>query len=136
MNMKVAFNWSDAWLLLGILFASDKGSATLETIIAACDGIDHAIIEADELESGLIRLTDGGFITEKNGVFFSTKRPKHYSSALSERRAMQNRLKDIQEILGAPSAGSEQPSLNNLKYPGFSAEGYDKAVENYVGRAD
>jgi hypothetical protein len=40
MNMKVAFNWSDAWLLLEILFASDKGSATLETIIAACDGID------------------------------------------------------------------------------------------------
>jgi hypothetical protein len=116
--------------------AIDNGSATLETIIEACDGIDHSIIEPDELQSGLVRLTDGGFITEKNGVFFPTKQQHLYSAAMSERRAMQNRLKDIQEILGAPSAVSDQPSLNNLRYPGFSAEDYEKAVENYVGRVD
>lgn len=133
MNRKVEFNWSDAWLLLGILFASKKGPATLETIIATCDGINISIIAADRLESGLVRLTAGGFVREKNGAFYATKKLQAYSESMSKLRAMQNRLKDIQEILGAPSALSEQPSLNNLKYPGFSAEGYEKAVENYVG---
>jgi hypothetical protein len=136
MNQKVEFNWSDAWLLLGILFASNEAPATLETIIGACDGINISIIAADRLESGLVRLTTGGFIREKNGAFYPTKKLQPYLESLSKRRAMNSRLQDIQEILGAPSATSDQPSPNSLRYPGFSAEGYEKAVENYVGRVD
>jgi hypothetical protein len=133
MNQKVEFNWSDAWLLLGILFASKKGAATLETIIAACDGINISIIAADRLESGLVRLTAGGFVREKNGTFYPSKKMQAYSESMPKLRAMQNRLKDIQEILGAIS---DQPSPDNLRYPGFSAKEYEKAVENYVGRVD
>jgi hypothetical protein len=88
------------------------------------------------LERGLVRPTEGGFITEKNGVFFTTKKLQPYSATISKRRAIQNQLEDIQEILGAPSAVSDQLSPNNLRYPGFSPEGWEKAVENYVGRSD
>ena len=80
-----------------------------------------------------MRLTDGGFIKEKNGAFYPTKKLRE---SLSKRRAGRYRLSDIQEILGAPSALSDQPSANNLKYPGFTIKDYKKAVANHRKSAE
>ncbi|HKO41952.1 MAG TPA: hypothetical protein VJU84_01575 [Pyrinomonadaceae bacterium] len=46
------YNWSDAWLLLAIIYAGRDGDATLLRILAAGDFIEHAIFTPDELESG------------------------------------------------------------------------------------
>lgn len=120
-KQNISYNWSDAWLLLAIINASKKGEATLTTIIAAGDGIDFAVFEPEEIESGFARLTTGGYVEEKNGIFCPTKTALAYAKS-TKRRAIHKELKDIEDMLGAPSAVSEQPSLNNLKYNGFSPQ--------------
>ena len=67
-KIKIKFNWSDAWLLLSVIYAGGEG-ADLERIISVGDGIEHAIFNPDELESGLARLVSSGHIKEKNGIF-------------------------------------------------------------------
>ena len=131
---KFLFNWSDAWLLLAIGFASKRGPATLETIVAAGDGINFAIFRADELESGLARLANAGYIVENAGAFSLTEKVKpHSESFLAKLRSMDKRLSDVQHMLGAASAWDHQPHKNNLRYAGFSKEEYEKAVKRYQG---
>jgi hypothetical protein len=128
------FNWSDAWLLLAVAFASQRGAATLETIIAAGDGINFAIFNADELESGLVRLTESGYIVENGGSFSLTEKVKpHSDSFLAKQRSMDKRLRNVQEMLGAASAPDDQPCKDNLKYPGFAKNQYEEAVLHYQG---
>lgn len=129
---KYRYNWSDAWLLLAIVYAG-RGKATLEKIIAVGDGIEHAIFNADELESGLARLTAGGFIREKNGVFSATtKVMKSYAKTTTPRRAIHKELEDMEKLLGAAPFASAQPSDNSLKYDGFSQVRFDEAIKAYL----
>ena len=128
------YNWSDAWLLLAVIYAGDAG-ATLERIIAVADGINHAIFNSEELESGLARLTAGGYLAEEQGIFRAGDRVMDaYAKTTSPRRSIEKELKDIEAYLGAASSGDTQPQSNNLRYPGFSKAEYDRAVEAYVGR--
>jgi len=126
------YNWSDAWILLAIVYAGDKG-ATLERIISVGDGINHAIFNPDELESGLARLASGGLIKEKNGIISPTVKVKRaYSKTTTPRRTMFKELEDMRVFLLAAPSSLKQPKRNNLKYPGFSITAYDEAVDSYV----
>jgi hypothetical protein len=128
------FNWSDAWLLLAVAAASQSGQASLEKIIAAGDAINFAIFKPDELESGLVRLSEAGYIKESAGLFSLTEKVQpHAESFLAEHRAMDKRLADVEAMIGAASAPDDQPCQNNLKYPGFSKKQYDEAVLSYQG---
>ena len=129
----IEYNWSDAWLLLAIIYAGRSGDASLERIIAAGDGINHAIFNPDELESGFARLTSGGYIEEKAGIFSPTgKVMREYEKSTSPRRAIHKELKDIENLIGAASPTAEQPHPNNQKYVGFSTAAYTEAVNKYV----
>jgi hypothetical protein len=124
-------NWSDAWLLLAILYADQQGNATLAGIIGAGDAINVAIFTVAELESGLARLTRSGFIEENAGLFVPTKKTQLQTKLGHTRRSMHNELKDVAKLLGCPSAIGDQPSQDNLRYPGFSISVYEGAVETY-----
>ena len=116
---------------------SDAGpeGATLERIIEVGDGIEHAIFNPDELESGLARLTAGGHLQEKAGVFFATRGVMTgYQKTTSPRRSIQKELSDIEKYLGAASSADPQPHSNNLRYPGITKEAYTEAVNNYLAR--
>ena len=129
---KSEYNWSDTWLLLAVIYAG-SGGATLERIIAVGDGINHAIFNPDELESGLARLTSGGYIKEKNGVFSATAQVmRAYAKTTSPRRAIHKELEDMEKLIGAVSPTSKQPHTNKLKYAGFSKEAYAEAVSRYI----
>ena len=130
---RIEYNWSDAWLLLAIIYASRDGGATLEKIIATGDFINHAIFNPDELESGFARLTFGGYIEETAGIFSAADKViRAYEKTTSPRRAIYKELKDTEDLIRAASPTSEQARPNNLKYPGFSAEAYTEAVNKYV----
>lgn len=132
---KIECNWSDAWLLLAIIYAGSRG-ATLERIVAVGDGINHAIFNPDELESGLARLTSSGYIKEKNGIFSVTSKVlRAYAKSTSPRRAIHKELDDMEKLIGAASPSSKQPQINNLKYAGFSKESYEEAVDRYLQRS-
>ena len=62
MGKSVVFKPSDAWLLLSIAVSSGNRPVALHKVIAAGDGINHAIFTEDELLGGLQRLVDGGWI--------------------------------------------------------------------------
>ena len=131
---KIKFNWSDAWLLLSVIYAGGEG-ADLEGIIAAGDGINHAIFNPDELESGLARLTSSGHIKEKNGIFVATLRVRRAFAKISPKRsAIHKDLERIETLIGAAPSSDEQPNTSNLKYPGFSEAGYSQAVKKYLER--
>ena len=131
---RIEYNWSDAWLLLAVIYAGNEG-ANLERIIEVGDGIEHAIFNPDELESGLARLTSSGYIKEKNGVFHATpKVMRAYLKTTSQRAYIHKDLERIEKLIGAASPNSDQPHSNNLKYPGFSMAAYTKAVSRYIER--
>jgi hypothetical protein len=131
---KIECNWSDAWLLLAVIYAGNEG-ANLERIIEVGNGIEHAIFNPDELESGLARLTSSGYIKEKNGVFYATPRVmRAYLKTTSPRRAIYKDLESIEKLIGAASPTSDQPHSNNLKYAGFSMAAYTDAVNKYIER--
>lgn len=128
------YNWSDAWLLLAVIYAGNEG-ANLERIIEVGDGIEHAIFNPDELESGLARLTSGGYINEKNGIFSATPKVlKAFLKTTSPRSYIHKDLERIEKLIGAASATSDQPHSNNLKYAGFSMAAYSEAVNRYLER--
>jgi len=130
------FNWSDAWLLLAIVYASNgKPGATLEKIIALGDAINHAVFNADELESGLRRLTSGKYIKEENGCFSAALKVRRAFAKIAARgRTVEKELEYLREFIGAASPVAEQPQINNLKYEGFSAEKFREAVNKYLSR--
>ena len=133
-NKRPPFNWSDAWLLLAISVASHPGPANLEKVIATGDGINFALFTPDELESGLVRLTEAGYITEKSGSFSVTEKVQpHLQTLLATDRPGHERLLEAQEMLGAAAAVDDPPCRNNLRYPGFSQKQYEEAVQNYQG---
>ena len=128
------YNWSDAWLLLAVIYAGPEG-ATLERIIEVGNGIEHAIFNPDELESGLARLTTGGHVHDKAGVFYATSPVMTaHQKTTSPQRSIEKELSDIEKYLGAASLADPQPHSNNLRYPGFTKEAYTEAVNNYLAR--
>jgi hypothetical protein len=131
---KIEYNSSDAWLLLAVVYAGRSG-ATLEKVIEIGDGINHAIFNPDELESGFARLTSGGYLIEKNGVFFATAKVRRaYAKTTSPRRAIHKEVEDMERFIGAAPSMTAQPRANNLIYAGFSATAYAEAVANYLQR--
>lgn len=128
------YNSSDAWLLLTIIYAGGgKKAATLDEIIAVSDAVNHAVFNEDELESGLARLTAGGFIKEKNKGFSATLKVRRaYSKTTTVRRAVDKELKDIEQLIGTALPAPDQPNINDLKYPGFSHEAFRQTVDKYL----
>lgn len=136
MKGSIQYYWSDAWLLLAIIYASSAGDATLERIVGAGDSIEHAIFNPEELESGFYRLTEGGFVKEKNGVFAATAKViKAYAKTTTPRRTIAKEMEDIERLLAAKSYSSEPNPEHNFEYPGFSTELYERAVSGYLKAA-
>ena len=95
------------------------------------------IFNPEELESGFYRLTEGGFVKEKDGVFSATDKVlKAYAETSTPRRSMAKELEDMEHLLGATSYSAEPNPKSNLKYPGFSTELYETAVSNYLKAAN
>ena len=57
------FTWSDAWLLLSVALAAERGRATLKDVIAAGDAVNHAIFTLAELRRGFAKFIAAGHVT-------------------------------------------------------------------------
>lgn len=60
----MGFVWSDAWVLLSVIYAQKP--ADRERITATGDYLNHAIMTQDELEGGLRRLSAAGYVSEES----------------------------------------------------------------------
>jgi hypothetical protein len=130
---------SDAWLLQAIIYAAGDQEADLHSIVAAGDGINHAIFTYDEMESGLYRLSRGGYIEEVAGKFKPSKVTlekyrvmcKKTRGILKERDLLSEFLDAKPWVFGVPFPRPE----NRYKYPGMTVERFDEAVDQYQREA-
>ena len=100
-STRIQYEWSDAWLLLAIIYASKSGDSTIQKIIEVGDGINHAVFTDEELKGGIERLSQGGFVIERDGSFAPARTViKAYYRKTTPRRAINNELKDIESFLG------------------------------------
>jgi len=75
------FEFYDYWLLLSI--GAGRRGATLEQIMSSGDHYNHAIFTLDELNYGMSKLIENGYVIQKNNRFYCTKKAegfnrKHY----------------------------------------------------------
>lgn len=70
------FEHSDGWLLVSILYCAKK--ANLDDIIAKGDMINHAIFTLKEINEGLSRLVNEGFIEVNDKKIILTREAKTF----------------------------------------------------------
>ena len=66
------FVWSDAWVLLSIIYA--KKPVDRKGIVATGDYLNHAIMNPEELEAGLQRLSTAGYVRAAGGFYIGASR--------------------------------------------------------------
>ena len=128
------YRWTDAWLLGAIAEASKHEPAKLWQIIAAGELLNHALFTDEEIESGLTRLTQGGWITERDGTFSTTDLFKRQNIKIKN----WDSVKKIEKLLDAEPRYQNEPMphpSNNLRYPGITSEVLFKANKEYEKHA-
>lgn len=75
-NTKPQFLSTDAWVLTSIYGAALGGEATLARVIGTGDFINHAIFTLHELNGGLRRLEEAGYITVEGEEYLLTETGK------------------------------------------------------------
>jgi hypothetical protein len=136
---EIAYRWTDAWLLLAIIYSSGRKPAILKDIVGAGDAINHAIFNDEEFESGLYRLTQGGWVAESPPGFRPTeKTDRAFRSIRSKGLGMFDENKELEKVLGAKPWQPDEPMPhpeNQFRYPGFSCEELAKATKQYSKEA-
>lgn len=140
MKETTQLRWSDAWLLAAIYQCSKEKPADLVEILAAADFINHALLNVEELRSGLFRLENAGLITVAGTPLSFQCTPeslakiklllKKSKTALQLWKELENSLGVIQWMPGEPLP---HPA-NAHTYPGLTADIYQEAVDDYLKR--
>jgi len=131
--------WSDAWILLAVIYASREKPARLVDVIAAADFIQHAIVTYREMQGALGRLTAGGYITEDNGMLGQTAKTTRFYQTLREQRS--NVRKDeqavaefIESTAWLPGDDPHAMEIVAADYHGLSEADFNAAVDAYLSR--
>jgi len=132
MKTDFKYEWSDVWLLQAIICGSGDQGASLYHIISIGDALNHAIFTDDELESGFVRLTEGGLIEELSERFFATEKAKEkYSKASSKPGSVLTIRDRLAKSIGAVAWQPKVQKTEKLKYPGFAPEKVAEAIKQY-----
>ena len=128
------YRWTDAWLLAAIAEASKDQPAQLWQIIAAGEMLNHALFTDEEIESGVARLAQGGWIAETNGQFSVTNQFRRKNIKIKGWDSVET----IEKLLDAEPRQKNEPMphpSNNLKHPGITREALLKANKEYEKHA-
>lgn len=127
----IQYLFSDALLLASIALACKDKPAELDEIFAVGDYLNHAIFSFDEIESGLVRLTAGGWIKESNDrSFIVTSKFKKNNFKISNINDVSKLAKTL-DALPWDASSKLRDESNNLKYPGITKKIIEKALGKY-----
>lgn len=129
--------WSDAWLLHAVIITAQDGGAELAEVIGAADFLNHAILTCDEINGGVERLVQGGWIRLEDGRLGPRSRATERYEALRDKWRTQVELWEVllEDEPGAESGPPEQEMAVGPSGPAtFSAAEVDRAVEQYLRR--
>lgn len=138
MNAHGNLRWTDAWLLLAIYQSSQRGPATLRNIIADADQMNHAVLNYEEVSSGLVRLDASGLIHVTDiasDIVCSRKSAEIISTLIARTKNAIDLLKKLEIAIGAEPWVPAEPlphPANTLLYAGLTHEIYDNAVSEYL----
>ena len=126
---------SDAWVLHAIAIASRHGPATLADVLAAADACNHALPTEKELHGALFRLTNAGFLIERDEHFELTERvsePARTTMLAGESKAGRDAASAL--LGGAQSWTDAQTSSDpreTVIYPRLTDERIKRADREY-----
>ncbi|MCE5200486.1 MAG: hypothetical protein ABFD54_13970 [Armatimonadota bacterium] len=128
---RIKFIWSDIWLLQAIATAAGEQSTELTKVISAGDAIMHAILNYEEVEFGLSKLIDAGYvIVEAGRLSISPQFYPTYKNLTRRSRTWMGVNKKLEEFLQAEPYPARNPS-KELVAPIFSPEEYVEAIQQY-----
>lgn len=134
--MKYVF--SDAWILLSIIYTGSKEPTGLSNMISAADSINHAIPTFEETEGAMARLTAGGYIIENDGKLSpSEKTMIFYNSVTKPRRRVLTELEDVEKLLDIshPLPHDCRSANIGVSYPWLTRKIFNDAIGEYTERA-
>src|SRR3989338_8909388 len=129
------FRYADAWLLLSIIYASDKQAASLTEIIACGDFINHAIFTWEELQGGFFRLINSGYVIEQGDQYrVSVEIIDAYNKFAEKNKSAFKRIVFIRKKLNSPEWSEDyKPSTANegIDYKRINKEVVENAYQKY-----
>jgi hypothetical protein len=140
MGMKEKFNfgYADSWLLLSIIYAQKQGDPDLSNIIGCGDFINHAIFSLEEIQGGMYRLIQSGYVIMKKSKFFpSDKIVIPYQKFSRHKNSIIKDLEFIRKALNAPewsSSYNASKANKNGSCDEITKEIVEKAHKEYVCR--
>ena len=110
--MNKGYAWFEIWILVALLVAA-KGRGTgvsLARLIATADYINHAIVTREELEVGLGRLIDIGYVSNSPKGFRATRRAvSMWNESAAKRRSVRDAWRDVEKAMGERPRSSSAP---------------------------
>lgn len=132
------FAWSDAWVLLSVIYAArETGRAEITRIIAVADAVNHAIVTHGELDEGLARLIESGYVVREQGHFCPSETA---NTAYSEAAATKNGRSQLGVITELASFLKVEERGPSYRPPAIGSgriitlRAYKSAVEDYQSR--
>lgn len=120
----IKFQNSDAWLLASIIDGGQRNGADIRSIISSGDYLNHAIFNFEELYDGLRRLIAEGFIKEKKGKFYGTKK---INEIKIKHKSPYNIIKEIEIFFQKKNTELNSININNVKLK-FDKKMYKQAI--------
>lgn len=97
---RIHFTWADAWILYAVIISRPGNGASLQSIISAADGINHAIPTYQELRGAMVRLQRVGCIVEKDHRYRATAMViSAHKRTTTPRRTMLKAVEDAKVFL-------------------------------------
>ena len=118
------FRWSDAWLLHAVAVADRGDGADLADVIAAGDGINHALFTDGELHNGVRRLMDAGLLERREhrlvlagpaADVWQRCRERSNAAASAEFRRLLNAPEWAPGAMETPVSSDSWPSAGDLQ---------------------
>ncbi|MDP6705860.1 MAG: hypothetical protein QF893_05915 [Alphaproteobacteria bacterium] len=128
--------WSDVWLLRAVhAYHGRETAPTIEEILAAADGINHAVMTYAELTGGAHRLEAAGLLNRAGEFLTPTAEAERLFH--KHRRLGAHRLPEaLKKELGvAPPSKNDHPHAMPADLdPFISRDRFDAALETYRRR--
>ena len=127
------FYWFDAWILLSIIYGcANKKAIDLATIIEISDFIQHSILTLEELDEGLNRLINKGYVIKHENYYsISEEILSYYKRNTKPQKRVLKELENIEKFLNSKPYDLSYRPPTEFKNLVIEKKDYEDAVKEY-----
>jgi len=128
------FDSSDSWVMLALLMSESPDGASLRSIIATADYLNHAILKYEELAGSLAQLMRAGYVEKQAGRFRATTVIRaFYARTTKPHRALWKDWQDVEHFLQTNTRAATLIRVAPSRV--VSRAAYEQAVQAYLSTA-